>query len=126
MLGMLSAKGRRSGLPSPSLLTCLHDFAHVPGWPDLERAAELQRRMLRHELHRLIHVPRLKHENAPKLFLGFRIRTVRSCDFAVLPIERQSGFRRLKRISARIMPVGAKMVVICKACIEHRVSLALA
>ena len=30
----------------------------------------------------MIHVPRLKDENAAELFLGFRIGTVGSCDFA--------------------------------------------
>jgi len=30
-----------------------------------------QRRMLRHELYSMIHVPRLKDENAAELFLGF-------------------------------------------------------
>ena len=39
--------------------------------------------MLRHELYSMIHVPRLKDENAAELFLGFRIGTVRSCDFAL-------------------------------------------
>jgi hypothetical protein len=29
--------------------------------------------MLRHELYSMIHVPRLKDENAAELFLGFRI-----------------------------------------------------
>jgi len=80
---------------SPSLLTCLHDFVQVRRWPNLENAAVLQGRMLRHELYSVIHVPRLKDENAAELFLGFRIRTIRSCDFAVLPIQGQGGFPRL-------------------------------
>src|SRR5271165_3917247 len=110
---------------SPSLLARIHYFAHVPGWPNLENVAIRQRRMLRHELYSLIHVPRLKDENAAELFLGFRIGTVRSCHFAVLPIQGQGGFRRLKRFSTSPMPVGAKMVVVFKACVEHRVLLAL-
>jgi hypothetical protein len=77
-----------------------------------------QRRMLRHELCSMIHVPRLKDENAAELFFGFRIGTVRSCDFAVLPIQGQGGFRRLKRFSTSPMPVGAKMVVVFKACVN--------
>jgi len=68
--------------------------------------------MLRHEVYSMIHVPRLKDENAAELFLGFRIGTVRRCDFAVLPIQGQGGFRRLKRFSTSPMPVGAKMVVV--------------
>ncbi len=56
---------------SPPLLACLDDFAHVPGWPNFENVAIRQRRMLRHELYRMIHVPRHKDENAAKLFLGF-------------------------------------------------------
>src|SRR5262245_62020151 len=81
--------------------------------------------MLRHELYSMIHVPRLKDENAAELFLGFRIGTVRSCDLAVLPIQGQGGFRRLKRFSTSKVPVGAKMVVVFKACVEHLVLLAL-
>src|ERR1700757_1331679 len=80
--------------------------------------------MLRHELYSMIQVPRLKDENATELFLGFHIGTVRSCDFAVLPIQGQGGFRRLKRFSASKMPVGAKMVVVFKTCVEHRLLLA--
>src|SRR5215475_6143970 len=96
---------------SPSLLTCLNHFVHVRRWPNLENAAVLQGRMLRHELYSMIHVLRLKDENAAELFLGFRIGTVRRCDFAVLPIQGQGGFRRLKRFSTSPMPVGAKMVL---------------
>src|SRR5689334_11140648 len=65
---------------SPPLLACLDEFAHVRGWPNLENVAIRQRRMLRHELYRMIHVPRLEDENAAELFLGFRIGTVGSCD----------------------------------------------
>src|ERR1700721_1065252 len=73
----------------------------------------------------MIHVPRLKDENAAELFLGFRVGTIRSCDFAVLPIQGQGGFRRLKSFSTSPMSVGAKMVIVFKACGEHRVLLAL-
>src|SRR6478672_5201916 len=107
---------------SPSLLTCLHHFAQVRRWPNLENAAVLQGRMLRDELYSMIHVPRLEDENAAELFLGFRIGTVRSCDFAVLPIQGQGGFRRLKRFSTSPMPVGAKMVVVSQTDVFHRFS----
>jgi hypothetical protein len=46
-----------------SLLACLHDFAHVPRWPNLENVAIPQRWMLADELYSMIHVPRLKDEN---------------------------------------------------------------
>src|SRR6266851_9744722 len=114
----------RSVLPPP-LLACLDDFAHVPGWPNLENVAIRHRRMLRHELYRMIHVPRLKDENAAELFLGFRVGTVGGCHFAVLPVQGQGGFRRLKRFSTSPVPVGAKMVVVFKAYVEHGVLLAL-
>src|SRR4030095_13414134 len=110
---------------SPSLLTCLHHFGQVRRWQNLKNAAVLQGRMLRHELYSMIHVPRLKDENAAELFLGFRIGTVRRCDFVVLPVQGQGGFLRLKRFSTSPMPVGAKMGVVFKACVEHRVLLAL-
>src|ERR1700751_2841881 len=109
---------------SPSLLARLHDFAHVPRGANLPNVAVLQGRMLRNELYSMIHIPSLKHENAAELFLGFRIGAVRGSDFAVLPIKGQGSFRRLKRFSTSPMPVGAKMVVVLKACVEHRVSLA--
>src|SRR6202045_3382686 len=110
---------------SSSLLTCLHDFVHVPRWPNLENVAIPQRRMLADELYSMIHVPRLKDENAAELFLGFGIGTIGSRHFAVLPIQGQGGFGPLKRFSTAPVPVGAKMVVVFKACIEHGVSLAL-
>src|ERR1700679_2398508 len=113
-----------SGL-SPSLLACLDDFIHVPRWPNLPNVAIRQRRMLADELYSMIHVPRLKDENAAELFLGFHVGTVGSCHFAVLPIQGQRGFRRLQRFSAGPVPTGAKMIVIFKACIKHGVSLAL-
>ena len=73
----------------------------------------------------MIHVPRLKDENAAELFFGFGIGAVRGCDFAVPPIQGQGGLRTLKPFSTGPVAAGAKMVVIFKACIEHGVSLAL-
>src|ERR1700677_3174683 len=61
---------------APPLLACLHDFAHVPSWPNLENTAKRQRRMLADQLHSMVHVPRLKDKNAADLFLGFGIGTV--------------------------------------------------
>src|SRR5580704_10677278 len=110
---------------APPLLTCLQDFVHVRYWPDLENAAVLQGRMLRDELHSMIHVPRFKNENTPELFLGLRIGTVGSRHFAVLPGQGKGGFRRLNRFATSPMPVGAKMVVIFRACVEHGLLLAL-
>src|SRR5579871_768684 len=109
----------------PSVLTCLHDFTHVSYRPNLEDVAILQRGMLRHELYRLIHVPRFQHENAAELFFRFRVRAVRGCDFAVFPIQGQRGFRRLQPFSTIPMPVSAKMIVILKAGVEHGIALGL-
>src|SRR5262244_1270702 len=64
---------------SPSLLTCLHNFAHVSRWTDLENVAIRQRRVPADELYSMIHVPRLKDENAAELFFGFRIGTICRC-----------------------------------------------
>src|SRR3984885_4120 len=110
---------------SPSLLTCLDDFVHVPGRSNLENVAIRQSRMLADELYSMVHVPRLKDEYAAELFFGFGIGAVGRCHLAVLPIQGQGGFRPLKRFSTAPVPAGAKMVVIFKACIEHGVSLAL-
>ena len=49
---------------SSSLLACLDDFIHVRCWPNLENVAVSQRRMPADELYSMIHVPRLKNENA--------------------------------------------------------------
>src|SRR5262245_36025904 len=106
---------------SPALLTCLHQFIHVRRGPNLENVAIRQRRMLRHELYSMIHVPRLKDENTAELFLGLRIGAVGSCHFAVLPIQGQRCFRTLKRFSTTPVPVGAEMIVVFKACVEHGV-----
>src|ERR1700722_17576273 len=80
--------------------------------------------MLRHELYSMIHVPRFKDENATELLLGLRIGTVGSCHFAVFPIQGQGSFLRLKCFSTSPVPIGAKMVVVFKASVEHGVSLA--
>src|SRR5215475_15174763 len=87
------------GILSPALLTCLHQFIHVRRGPNLENVAVLQGWMLRHELYSVIHVPRLKDEYAAELFLGFRVGTVGSRHFPVLPRQGQGGFRRLKRFA---------------------------
>src|SRR5258708_16213810 len=72
---------------APSLLACLHDFAHVPRWPNLENVAIPQRRMLADELYSMIHVPRLTDLNAAELFLGFALLSIGTLDFAVLSIH---------------------------------------
>src|SRR5467141_4082466 len=73
----------------------------------------------------MIEVSRLKHPNAAKLFLGFRIRAICRRDFAVFPVQGQRGLRRLKRHFGNKMSVGAQMVVVLKAFVEHRLSLVL-
>ena len=55
--------------------------------------------MLADELYSMIHVPRLKDENAAELFFGFGIGAVGRCHLAVLPIQGQGGLRPLKRFS---------------------------
>src|SRR5262245_40369030 len=97
----LSGRPSACSVLSPALLTCLHQFVHVRRWPNLENVAIRQRRMLRHELYSMIHVPRLKDENTAELFLGLRIGAVGSCHFAVLPIQGQGGFWRLNGFSMR-------------------------
>src|SRR5262245_20986485 len=82
--------------------------------------------MLADELYSMIHVPRLKDENAAELFLGFRIGAVGRCHFAVLPRQGQGGFRTLKRFATTPVPIGAKMVVVFKARVVQGVSLGLA
>src|ERR1700745_2537180 len=73
----------------------------------------------------MIEVSRLKDLNATKLFLGFRIGTIGCRDFAVFPVQGQRGLRRLKRYFGHKMSVGAQMVVVLKAFVEHCVSLVL-
>src|SRR5580698_9382371 len=67
----------------------------------------------------------LKDLNAADLFLGFRIGAVDGRDFAVFPVQGQRGLRRLKRYFGDKMCVGAQMVVVLKAIVEHCVSLGL-
>src|SRR4026207_1631259 len=73
----------------------------------------------------MIEISRLKNLNAAELFLGFRIWPVGGRDFAVFPVQGQSGLRRLKRYFGNKMSVGAQMVVVLKAFVEHCVSLVL-
>src|SRR5260370_42341274 len=73
----------------------------------------------------MIEVSRLKDLNAADLFLGFRIGAVGRRDFAVFPVQGQGGPRRLKRYFGNKMSVGAQMVVVLKAIVEHCVSFVL-
>ncbi len=59
----VSPSSARSG-PFPSLLAFLYEVIHVRRWPDLKNVAIGQRRMLADELYSMIHVPRLKDQNA--------------------------------------------------------------
>src|SRR5260370_12083888 len=104
---------------SPALLACLHDFIHVRRWPNLENVAIPQSRMLADELYSMIHVSRLKDENAAELFFGFGIRAVGCCQLAVLLGQGHRGLRPLKCFAAGPVSLGAKLVVVFKACIAH-------
>src|SRR5712691_13159776 len=73
----------------------------------------------------MIEVSRLKDLNAAELFLGFRIGAISRRDFAVFPVQRQRGLRRLKRYFGDKMSVGAQMVVVLKAFVKRSVSLVL-
>jgi hypothetical protein len=114
----------RSALTT-ALLTCFYQVAHVERWANVENAAVPQGWMLGDELYGMIHVARFEDENAAELFLGFRKRTVGGSDLAVFPIQGQGGFRRLKGFPASPVSVGAQMVVVLKAFVEHGVSLVL-
>src|SRR5260221_872808 len=71
----------------------------------------------------MIQVSRLNDLNAAKLFFGFRVGAVGRRDFAVFPVERQRGLRRLKSYFGDKMSVGPQMVVVLKAFVERCVSL---
>src|SRR6185295_15666002 len=73
----------------------------------------------------MIEVSRLDDLNAAELFLGFRIGAVSRRDFAVFPVQGHGGLRRLKRYFRNKMSVGAQMVVVLEAFVEHSVSLVL-
>jgi hypothetical protein len=111
-------------LSSPPLLALLYDFAQIRNRPYLNRST-LHAWMLRHKLNRMIEVSRLKDVKTAELFLCFRIGAVDRRDFAVFPVQGQRGLGRLKRDFGNNMSVGAQMVVVLKACVEHCVSLVL-
>jgi hypothetical protein len=73
----------------------------------------------------MIEVSRLKDLNTAKLFLGFRVGAVGRRNFAVFPLQRQRGLRRLKRYLGDKVSVGAQMVVVLKAFVERCISLVL-
>src|SRR5450432_657584 len=73
----------------------------------------------------MVEVSCLKDLKAAELFLGFRIGAVGGGDFAVFPVQGHSGLRRLKRYFGNKMSVGAQMVVVLKAFVEHSLSLVL-
>src|SRR6266700_2739314 len=73
----------------------------------------------------MIEVSRLKDLKAAELFLGFRIGAVGRRDFAAFPLQCQRCLRRLKRFFGNKMSVGAQMVIVLKAFVEHCVSVVL-
>src|SRR6267378_7780718 len=101
------------GILSPSPLALLYDFAQIRNRPYLNRPKSILKAwLLRDKLNGMIEVSRLKDVNAAELFLGFQIRAVGRRDFAVFPVQRHSGLRRLKRYFGNNMSVGAQMVVV--------------
>src|SRR5208337_3531833 len=103
-----------------------HHFVQIRRWTYLNRSKSILKVwLLRDKLNGMIEVSCLKDLNAAKLFLGFRIGTVGRRDFAVFPVQRQRNLRGLKRHFGNKMSVGAQMVIMLKACVEHCVSLVL-
>jgi hypothetical protein len=116
----------RDILSPPPLLALLYYLVQIRKRPYLNRPKSILKAwLLRDKLNGMIEVSRLKDLNAAKLFLGFRIGTVRRRDFAVLPVQGQRRLRRLKRYFGNKMSVGAQMVVVLKAFVERSVSLVL-
>jgi hypothetical protein len=73
----------------------------------------------------VIEVARFKDRKAAELFLRFRVRAVGRRDFAVFPVQGYRSLRRLKGHFANEMSLGAQMVVVLEALVEHCVSLVL-
>jgi hypothetical protein len=114
------------GILSPPPLSLLYHFAQIRNRPYLNRSKSILKPwLLRDKLKGVIEVSRLKDLNAAKLFLGFRIGAVGRRDFAVFPVQGHGGLRRLKRYFGNQMSVGAQMVIVLKAFVEHCVSLVL-
>src|SRR5579864_8727835 len=81
--------------------------------------------MLGQDLVGVIHVAGFEDADAAKLFLGFDVGTVGRGDFAVFPIDGQGGLGGLEGFANGPVAVGAKMIVVGKAGVEHRVFLGL-
>ena len=81
--------------------------------------------MLGDDLVGVVHVARFEDAEAAKLFLGLDLGTVRRGGFAVFPIDGQGGFGRLDGFANGPVAVGAKVIVVGKAGVEHRVFLGL-
>ncbi len=87
------------GMLSPSpLLTLLYGFGQIHNRSYLNRSESILKAWLPGDkLHGMIEVSGFEGLNAAQLFLGFRIGAIRRRDFAVFPVQGQSGLRRLKR-----------------------------
>ena len=108
------------------MLAVLYYVADIRKRPYLNRSKSILKAWeLRDKLNDVIEVTRLKDLNAADLFLGFRIGAVGGRDFAVFPVQGQSGLWRLKRHFGDKVSVGAQMVVVLKAIVEHCVALVL-
>jgi hypothetical protein len=112
------------GVLLSSMLALLDDFGQVRNRPYLDRSKSILKAWkLGDKLNGMIEISRLKDLNAADLFLGFRVGAVGCRDFAIFPVQGYCGLRRLKAIFGKEMAIGAQMIVVLKAFIEHCVSL---
>jgi hypothetical protein len=118
--------GSACSVLSPSLLAWFQHFVQVCSQPYLDRSEPiLKAGKFRDKLNGVIEVSRLKNEKAAELFLGFCIGSVGGRDFAVFPVQGHCGLRRLESEFSNNLSVGAQMVIVAEAFVEHGVSLVL-
>src|SRR6187549_2682496 len=97
---------RRWSTPSGSTSASPENTAHAASsrlWNVVDRphldGAEFGKRDLAAYLHRLVKIPRLDHDEAKQLFLGFGKRTVGDHDLAATAAQALRFLHRLQRLS---------------------------
>ena len=69
------------------------------GPPDLERPAQANPRVLRHQLDGMVHVSGLEHQEAAQLLLGLGERPIGHENLAARPSQRPGGTSALERLA---------------------------
>src|SRR5579871_6705689 len=107
-------------LPPPPL-TLLDHPAQVHHRPYLKRPV-LHAGMFRHQLNRVIQIPRFEEKDSTDLLFRLRIRPVGNGHLAILPPQSGRVPMAIQRLTTNEIAVLPQHIIVFKAFVHHRVS----